>query len=106
MAETEHHERRQHKRIHFFKEVEVPGVGILRCSDLSLGGMFLETVHPYSVGTILPLQFKLRVTDEHPISVQARVVYEHEGMGVGLCFSSLKLEDRQKIEKFIEQAKK
>ncbi len=104
MAETEHHDRRQRKRIPFIKEVEVSGVGILQCSDLNLGGMFLETVHYYPVGTVLDLKFKLRETDEHPINVQARVIYKHKGIGVGLYFSSLKLEDRQKIEKFIEEA--
>ena len=104
MAETEHHERRQHKRLPFIKDVEVPGVGILRCSDLSIGGMYLETVNSFPVGTVLDLQFKLREADEYSIRVQARVVYTHEGMGFGLTFFSLKLEDRQKIENFIEQA--
>ena len=104
MPETEYHERRQHRRVPFIKEVAVPGVGILRCSDLSVGGIFLETVHSYSVGTVLTLQFKLRETDEHTISVQARVVYEHAGMGVGLCFTTLKPEDRQKIDGFIAQS--
>ena len=67
--------------------------------------MFQETMHPYSEGTILPVQFKLHETDDHPIIAQARVVYAHEGIGVGLAFSSLEFEDRQKIEKFIEQEK-
>jgi len=104
MAETEHHERRQCKRIPFSKEVEVLGIGILRSSDLSMGGMHLETANSFLVGTVFDLSFNLREADEHPIRTQARVAYTHEGMRFGLSFFSLKLEDRQKIEKFIEQA--
>jgi len=103
MGETEYYERRQHKRITFIKEVEVPGAGILQCSDLNPEGMFLETVQYYPVGTILDLKFKLQETDTHPINAQARVIYRHMGIGVGLYFSGLKQEDRQKIEDFIEQ---
>ena len=103
MADTEQHDRRQCKRIPFIKEVEVLGVGILRCSDLSIGGMYLETVNSFPVGTVFDLKFKLRDADEHSVYVPARVIYKHEGIGVGLCFYHLKLEDRQRIEKFIEQ---
>lgn len=98
-----HKDRRKHKRISFIKDVEVPGVGNLRCSNLSEGGMFLETVFLYSVGTLLTLGFKLQETNEQPINVQARVVFAYEGIGVGLCFLNLKAEDRIKIEEFIEQ---
>lgn len=96
-------ERRTHKRIPFIKEVEVIGVGMRRCSDLSIGGMYLDTVVSFPIGTLLDLQFKLRDADEHPIQVQARVVYEHEGVGVGLSFVKLSPEDLDKIRKFIEQ---
>ena len=91
------------RRIAFFKEVNVIGIGKLRSSDLDLGGMYLETVHSHPVGTVLDLRFKLRDTDEHPISVQAHVVYVLEGMGIGLRFSSIKPEDHQQLEKFIEE---
>jgi hypothetical protein len=104
MAETEHHERRQHKRAPFTKEVEIVGAGLFRCSNLSAGGMFLETVQFFPVGTVLDLRFKLSEADEHPINVHARVAYIYEGSGIGLYFVSLKSEDRQEIEKFIEQA--
>jgi len=103
MTELRQNERRRYRRITFIKEVDAIGVGKLRCSDLDLGGMHLETVHSYPVGTILDLWFKLRDTDEHPILVQAKVVYVLNGMGVGLGFSSIKPEDRQKLEKFIEE---
>lgn len=103
MAETEHHERRQHKRTPFIREVEVVGIGMFRCSDLSISGMYRETVHAFPLGTVVDLRFKLRDTDKHPIMVQAEVLYIHEGVGVGLGFVNLDLEDHEKIVRFLEQ---
>jgi len=103
MAETGQQKRRQHKRIKYIREVEVIGVGLFRSLELSAGGMYLETMLPYTVGTILHLQFKLVDTDENPINVQGCSLYNHECIGVGLGFLNLRVEDRQRIDKFIEQ---
>lgn len=102
MSESPSQDRRKHKRIHFIKEVEVIGVGIRRCTDLCCGGMYLETVQSFPEGSLVELRFKLRDTDELPIRVQARVLYVHKGVGAGLCFTNLKSEDRERIERFIE----
>jgi hypothetical protein len=102
MAETGQPDRRRRKRIHFIKEVELIGVGMRRCSDLSIDGMYLETVHSVPVGSICDLQFKLHDSDEHPIKVQASVKYVHQGVGLGLSFVNLKPEDLERIKKFID----
>ena len=104
MSETEQPNRRQHKRIPFSKEIEVIGEGLNQSVELSAGGMYLKTINAYSVGTVLNLQFRLVDTDEHPINTQGCVLYSHRKSGVGLGFLNLKAEDREKIEKFIEQA--
>jgi hypothetical protein len=96
-------ERRKDKRIIFIKDVEVVGVGLRRSSDLSIGGMYLEAVLTFPVGSILDLRFKLQASDAYPIEVQAKVLYEHGGMGVGLCFLNLSNEDRGKIQKLVDQ---
>jgi len=103
MAAGENHIPRQYKRVRYVNEVEVVDVGTHRCSDLSLGGMYLETVQSFPVGSVVTVRFKLRHTDEHAIRVTARVLYIHEGMGVGLTFVDLNPQDREKIEKFIDQ---
>ena len=103
MAENGQPERRQHKRIPFVKEVQVVGVGTRRCSDLSVGGMYLETVHAFPIGSLVDLQFKLHDEDQSPIKVQARVFYVHNGVGVGLGFVNLNPADLDKIKKFIGQ---
>ncbi len=103
VVETINYERREHRRIPFIREVEVIGIGIFRCSNLSSGGLYLETVHAFPVGTVIDLRFKLRATDEHPMTIQTCVLYVHEGAGVGFGFVNLDLEDHEKIVRFIEQ---
>ena len=100
-VETGQPDRRKQKRIHFIKEVEVVGVGVRRCSDLSTEGMYLETVHSVPIGTICDLQFKLSDTDPQPIKVQGCVIYVHEGVGMGLNFVNLKPEDLERIKQFV-----
>jgi Tfp pilus assembly protein PilZ len=102
MAESERPERRKTKRVPFVQEIEVVGVGMPRCSDIGTGGLYLETVQVFPVGTQLALRFKLHDTDEQPIEVQARVLYMHEGIGIGLGFVDLNSGDRARIVKFME----
>ena len=103
MADLPSDERRTNKRITFINEVEVVGSGTQRCSDLSIGGMYLETVAVFPQGTLLDLQFKLSGSEERLIKVQARVLYQHPGVGVGLGFVNLSSMDREALVKFIDQ---
>ena len=96
-------ERRTHKRVPFFNEVEVVGVGTRRCSDLSIGGIYLETVSIFPDGTLMTLRFKLHHSDERPIEVQARALYGVQGLGVGLAFIDLSPENLERIQKFIDR---
>jgi PilZ domain len=103
MDEIERPERRINQRGPFIQEVEVIGLGIHRCSDLGTGGLYLETVQLFPVGTPVALRFKLYESDEQPIVVQTRVIYVHEGVGIGLGFVDLKPDDRARIVKYMEQ---
>ena len=94
-------EKRKHIRIPFIKGVKV-GIGMRRSLDLSVGGMYLETVFYYPVGTLLDLQFKLHASDERPLQLQAEVVRTQEGVGAGLRFLNVSPEDHEKIQKFID----
>jgi len=95
-------ERRAFTRILFIKEVEVVGVGVRRCSDISVGGIYLENVSPFPVGTVLKLRFKIRDTDRSSIEVEARVQYAHEGLGMGLVFVSISPEDRSRLQTYFD----
>ena len=103
MAETSKSERRINKRISFIKDVEVVWVGRRRSWDLSIGGIYLETVISFPTGGILDLRFKLNAEDDHSIQVQSTVLYEHTGIGIGLCFVNLSPENRGKIQKLVDQ---
>ncbi len=94
--------RRKHDRSPFIQDVEVVGVGPLRCSDISIGGMYLDTVNEFAMGSTLTLRFKLRESDPGPIEVQARVTYIHPNVGVGLEFMDLSPEIQQQIQSLVE----
>jgi hypothetical protein len=94
-------ERRRHKRIPFITPVE--GVGAGRSSDLSAGGMYIETINSFTVGSVVDLAFRLAETDDRPIRVQARVLYQHPGIGIGVSFIDLWPDDRRRIERWVEE---
>lgn len=94
-------ERRVHKRVPFIQDVEIVGVGMRRCSDLSIGGMYLEAVSTFAEGEVLGIRFKLQNTDPQPIEVQVKVLYVHPSVGVGLSFVDLKPADRERIGRFV-----
>ncbi len=77
------------------------------CSNLSAGGMFIESTEPYDVGKAVQIEFNLpgiydsiKVTGE----VVSRIDETHVGgtRGNGFKFVDLGDADRQLIEKFIE----
>ncbi|HEY7817411.1 MAG TPA: PilZ domain-containing protein [Vicinamibacteria bacterium] len=94
-------ERRKSQRVLFCNEIEVVGYGPRRSSDVSAGGMFLETIAAFPKDTVLELKFKLAESDSAPIAVHARVLYVANGIGVGLEFMDLTPEDRGRIERFL-----
>ncbi len=74
-----------------------------RCSDLSLGGMYLETVQAYELGAHVELSFKLYPSDAKPLQVRAQVVYYDPGVGAGLDFVDLTPEVRSAMRRFVEE---
>jgi len=95
--------RRKHERVPFVNDVEMEGVKNVRCSELSIGGMYIEAGVVFPEGTTVDLRFKLADTDKQPIKVKALVMYVHDGLGMGVAFSNLTVKDRKKIQKFIKQ---
>ena len=79
MLKSIQNERRQLKRTTFLSEVEIIGIGVFRCLNLSAGGLYLRNMQPIPVGSVVDLRFKLRDTDEHPLMIQACVIFRIEG---------------------------
>jgi len=95
-------ERRRNQRVPFHRPIEVIGLGMHRSSELSIAGLYLVTKDGFAREAQLTVQFKLQDNDELPIQVRSRVLYVHEGIGVGLGFIDLAAADRARIVKFIE----
>ena len=94
-------ERRRLQRMRFVTEVEVSGLGMVRSTDLTCAGIYLETLQRFPEGTALGLRFRLEPTDEHPMELRSRVLYTHENIGFGVGFEHLQAEFKKRIEDFI-----
>ena len=99
MAEEEH---RHSKRIPFIQDVEIEGVGTTRCSDISVGGLYLDTISPFSEGQILKIRFVLPDAPALPIATEARVIYVHNNIGIGLAFEKMSPVDQERLKRFAD----
>lgn len=68
--------------------------------DLSVGGIFVDTKEPCSIGTHLDLRFNL--TEHEPIIIaKGEVRYVVPKLGMGVQFSEITKEDRKRIAEFV-----
>jgi c-di-GMP-binding flagellar brake protein YcgR len=71
--------------------------------DISVGGMFIETHQSLPVDTRMNLRFHLE--DDSPIvTAEAVVAYEVVGLGIGVRFWWISLEDRQRVADYVERS--
>ena len=71
-----------------------PRNDVLRARNLSLGGVFLETRKPPSVGTNAQIDF---LVEEGQIRTKAIVRHVKTAMGMGLEFTAIAQEDRPNL---------
>lgn len=96
-------ERRTHPRYLFTATVELVElrsrtVTKARTSDLSVGGCFVDTPNPFSIGETV----KLRITkDQKTLEVRAKVVNSLVGSGMGLMFTDVQPEPLGMLEKWL-----
>ncbi|HEY4742563.1 MAG TPA: PilZ domain-containing protein [Candidatus Acidoferrales bacterium] len=73
-----------------------------RVSELSLDGCYLDFLNPVPQGCAL----KLRIfKDSGVVETDARVVYIHPGMGLGIQFIDTHETQRKILERWIEELK-
>jgi hypothetical protein len=82
-------ERRHYPRRHMILEVRSEDLGQsdLRTTDISLGGCYIETMGPVTVGD--HIAFEIRLPGGDWMLLQGVVVYHHKAMGFGLRYTDL-----------------
>jgi len=92
-------ERRRSRREIFFTEVNIEGKNASeqsRVTDIGLEGVFVDTISPSPVGTVLRLSFGLG--RERFVTTQGIVVHSMPSIGMGIQFTGLKPEHEEMIK--------
>jgi hypothetical protein len=94
-------DRRRAPRVPFVKEVSVGHLGVRRVIDLSIHGMYVETLNPSPLGSALPIS--LRIGNE-TIELNAAVVFNDPGIGMGMEFGRLTSSVRHKLAALVRSS--
>jgi len=73
----------------------------LRPPDLSLQGMFIQTVHQYPEGTVLKIRFRL-ARSSFEVNARGEVRYCLPGVGIGVEFIEISPEAQNAIERELQ----
>lgn len=96
-------ERRRSKRISYICEIQCEGYGIgritTRINDISVTGLFIDSLAHLPVGSVIKMRFTLR---DLPIEVTGEVRYCMPQVGMGVQFLDLKPEHADVIESLVE----
>jgi uncharacterized protein (TIGR02266 family) len=95
-------EQRRAWRSPLLLEVTYEGAGVraeTRISDISVAGVYIDTVSPVPVGSSLDLTFTL--PNGHVVHTKGLVVHSQPQMGIGVEFTDLDPEDARVIRESI-----
>lgn len=92
--------KRRKERVLIVQEVEINGAVSGQAIDLSSEGMYITTHERFDKNETLALRFRL---GRLLIEVKAKVVYLHEGIGMGVRFVGLKAGDLDFIKRYVEK---
>jgi hypothetical protein len=71
-----------------------------RCSDLSSGGCYVDTLSPFAVGAVVRIRIE---TDKREFEAGAVVAYAHASMGMVLAFTAIKSEHQDVLRSWIAE---
>jgi hypothetical protein len=71
-----------------------------RCSDLSSGGCYIDTISPFPVGTAVRVRLE---RDPRGFEAKAVVAYAHVSMGMGLAFTEIQSEHQGVLRSWIAE---
>jgi hypothetical protein len=98
-------ERRRHLRFPFIASVEAiepQSRATLkgRVSDLGFGGCYVDTMNPFAIGTLIKIQLS---NEKTTFEADARVMFSHTGMGMGVAFVSAMPDQLQVLHKWLAE---
>lgn len=98
-------ERRRHLRFPFIASVEAiepQSHATLkgRVSDLGFGGCYVDTMNSFAVGTLIKIQL---IKEKTTFEADARVMFSHTGMGMGVAFVSAVPEQLQVLHNWLAE---
>lgn len=91
---------KRQKRSTVKKRVLINGRIEASAIDLSEGGMYIYTQEIFQKGSLIDIDLFLK-EGEKPLTGRARVQYLHEGVGLGVMFSALSIEERKRLREFL-----
>ncbi len=71
-----------------------------RCSDLSSGGCYVDTLSPFAAGAVVRIRME---TNKREFEAGAVVAYAHVSMGMGLAFTAIKHEHQEVLRSWIAE---
>jgi hypothetical protein len=75
-----------------------------RINDLAHGGMYIDTINPLPEGSAIAFQFSLPGDkSESPISGEGRVVWMVHMQGMGISFTRLSDDDRDRLKAYLSR---
>ncbi|MBI3611329.1 MAG: response regulator [Nitrospirae bacterium] len=93
--------KRKHKRALIMQKLMIDGKSIGQAIDLSIDGMYVTTRVKFAPRAVIDIRFQL---EDQPLEVKARVLYQDEGIGIGVRFLALKTADAERIKAYLEKA--
>ncbi len=92
-------DRRQYERSRLTVDVFFDGkdaTGMASTSDISIGGLYMQTKDDLPEGAVLMLRIPLG--EDRQVLVNGEVIYSNPGRGVGIRFQGLSEADRAALE--------
>jgi len=69
-----------------------------RVSEIGLGGSYVDTLSPFPAGTLVQIRI---IRDGGAFECEAKVVYVHDGFGMGIAFTNIALDQRRLLQNWI-----
>jgi hypothetical protein len=67
-------------------------------SEIGLGGCYSSTPNPFPYGTLVQIRI---IRGGGAFECEAKVVYVHEGVGMGIAFTNIALDQRRLLQNWI-----